>query len=506
MKEKENGLKKIDWVSTIIPFVGVMVLSILFFTKPDQSAVVIQKIRQFFGDELGLYYSILGVGIFLCTMYIAFSRFGKIKLGNTEKPEYSSFSWGAMIFTSTMAADILFYSVIEWAMYMPETYLSELGDVKKWAATFPLFHWGPIVWSFYIALACAFGFMLHIRGCTKQKFSEACRPLLGKKVDTVWGKLIDLIAVFAIIAGTATSFAVATPMLSKAVSRITGLPDGSGLGVALLVLIAVVYTLTVWFGMKGISKLANFCTYFFFAILIYFFVGGREGRFIMESGFQAVGNLVQNFVGMCTYMDPARENLFPQNWTIYYWAFWMVYCTATPFFIGMISKGRTLKNVVIGGYGWGLSGTFLSFIILGNYGMAQEVLHGVNISQFIAEGGAYADAIMKIFDTLPLPLLGLGLLVITMVLFYATTFDSITMVVSSYSYKELPAGKEPDKKIRTLWSVVFILLPIALLFAENSFYSLQSVAIIAAFPIGLVIVLIIISFFKDADDYLKRRR
>lgn len=503
-KKNKDEANKIDWVSTIVPFIGVLLLSIVFCVLPQQSTVVMQNIRHFFGDELGLYYAVLGVGCLLCTIYIAFSRYGNIKLGKTDKPEYSSFTWGAMIFTSTMAADILFYSVIEWALYMTEGHIIELGNPQLWASTFPIFHWGPIAWSFYIVLACAFGFMLHIRGCRKQKFSEACRPLLGKKTDTVIGKIIDLIAIFAIIAGTATSFAVATPMLSMAVSRITGLPDGTGLGIALLVLIAAVYTLTVLFGMKGISKLASFCTYFFFALLIYFFVGGREERYVLESGFQSIGNLIQNFVGMSTYMDPLRENLFPQNWTIYYWALWMVYCTATPFFIGMISKGRTLKNVVIGGYGWGLAGTFSSFIILGNYGMAQELKHGVDISGFIAGGGSYAEAIMKVFDTLPLPAIGLALLVVTMILFYATTFDSITMVVSSYSYKELENGEEPGKKMRALWSVIFILFPIALLFAENSLYALQSVSIIAAFPIGLVIILIIASFFKDAGDYLKK--
>ena len=180
----------------------------------------------------------------------------------------------------------------------------------------------------------------------------------------------------------------------------------------------------------------------------------------------------------------------------------MVWCVATPFFIGMISKGRTIKNVVLGGYGWGLAGTFTSFIILGNYGLAQQVKHGIDISGFIANGGSCADAILKVFDTLPWSRLALLLLVITMIAFYATTFDSITMVISSYSYKKLQMGEEPDKKIRTFWAAAFILLPIALIFAENSMYSLQSVAIIAAFPVGLIVLLIIVSFFKDAKKYL----
>ena len=229
---------------------------------------------------------------------------------------------------------------------------------------------------------------------------------------------------------------------------------------------------------------------------------GGETAYIIETGFSALGNMIQNFIGMSTWMDPLRENSFPQNWTIYYWAYWMVWCVATPFFIGLISKGRTIKNVVLGGFGWGLLGTFTSFIILGNYGLAQQMKHGIDISGFIAAGGSYAEAILKIFDTLPFSKIALLLLAVTMIAFYATTFDSITMVVSCYSCKRLPIGEEPDKRIRTFWAVVFILLPIVLVFSEKSLYSLQSVSIIAAFPIGIILLLIVAGFFKDAEHYI----
>lgn len=505
MKEEANLGKKIDWISTIVPLVGVVALCVVFMLLPGQSKLVLGTIRGFLGDDCGLYYALLGVGIFACSLYIAFSRYGKIKLGNIDKPQYSSFTWGTMIFTSTMAADILFYSLCEWALYANESHIEDMGGIQKWASTYPLFHWGPIAWSFYIILAVAFGFMLHVRGRNKQKFSEACRPILKDKVDGICGRIIDLIAIFALIAGTATTFSLATPLLSQAISKVFGVSAGIRLTIIILMLIAAVYTITVWFGMKGISKLASYCTYMFFALLIYILVAGGETRYILETGFSAIGNMIQNFIGMSTWMDPLRENSFPQNWTIYYWAYWMVWCVATPFFIGKISKGRTIKNTIIGGYGWGLAGTFTSFIILGNYGLAQQMKHGLDVSGYIAEGGDYSQAIMKIFDTLPLTSMGLILLVITMVAFYSTTFDALTMVVSSYSYKELEVDAEPDKRVRTFWAVMFIILPIALIFSENSMYSLQSVSIIAAFPIGFIVLLIVASFFKDAKEYLKNK-
>lgn len=502
-KKKTDLWKNIDWKTTLIPLAGILILSILFMAMPEQSKQILGVVRGFLGDELGFYYILIGLGTFLFSLYIAFSKYGEIRLGNTDKPQYSTFKWGTMIFTSTMAADILYYSLCEWALYAADPHIEEMGGVQEWSSVYPLFHWGPIPWSFYIILAIAFGFMLHVRGRRRQRFSEACRPILGSRVDGFWGKVIDVIAVLALLAGTATTFSLATPLLSEGISRVFGLDATIGLTIVILLLIAFVYTLTVWFGMKGISRLASFCTYLFFALLIYFLVGGGETKYIIETGIGSLGKMVQNFIELSTWMDPLRESSFPQNWTIYYWAYWMVWCVATPFFIGTISKGRTIKNTILGGYVCGLAGTFTSFIILGNYGLAQQMKHGLDTVGTIAENAPVSQAIMNIFETLPLPKLGIILLVITMIAFYSTTFDALTMVVSSYSYKELDVNEEPDKRVRTFWAVLFILFPIALIFSENSMNSLQSVSIIAAFPIGIIVILIVASFIKDAKKYLK---
>lgn len=505
METKHNLKDQIDWISIVVPLAGVLGISAIFMIAPEQSGIILGAVRGYLGNEFGLYFSLLGFGIFATTMYIAFSRYGSIVLGKSPIPQYPSYTWGVMIFTSTMAADILFYSLCEWAMYANETHIMQMGGLQRWASTYPLFHWGPIAWSFYIVLAVAFGFMLHVRGRERQKFSEACRPILGNRVDGLWGKVIDLIAVFSLIAGTATTFSLATPLLSASVGRISPIPNSTGLTIGILLIIAFVYTLTVWFGLKGIAKLAVYCSYLFFALLLYFLFGGGEATYILETGFSALGNMVQNFVSLSTWMDPLRETNFPQNWTIYYWAYWMVWCVATPFFIGTISKGRTIKNTILGGYGWGLAGTFTSFIILGNYGLVQQMKHGLDMSGFIAQGGDFSAAIIQVFETLPLANLGLLLLVITMIAFYATTFDALTMVVSAYSYKKLMIEVEPDRRIRTFWAIMFILFPIALIFAQNSMYNLQSVSIIAGFPIGIIILLIVFSFFKDARNFLREK-
>lgn len=507
MSQKNNKklIERLDLSTMIVPLIVIIALCVVFMICPEQSKNVLGNIRNFLGDDIGIYYVLLGCGAVICSLYMAFSRYGKIRLGDQDKPEYSTFKWGTMIFTSTMAADILFYSLCEWALYGNDPHIVAMGGMQKWAPTYTLFHWGPIAWSFYIILAVAFGFMIHVRGREKQKFSEACRPLLGDKVDGIIGRIIDLLAVIALLAGTATTFSLATPLLSAALSHVFGLTPGITLTIIILLMIAFVYTLTVWFGMKGVSRLASICAYLFFVLLAYVLIGGGECRYILETGVSSIGNLVQNFVGMATWMDPARETFFVQNWSIFYWAYWMAWCVATPFFIGIISKGRTIRNTVLGAYGCGLAGTFMSFIVLGNYGLSQQMKGVIDVVGELENGTDIPAVIIEILNTLPCAKLVLVILVVTMIAFYSTTFDALTMVVSSYSYKFLKADEEPDKKIRTFWAVLFILFPIALIFSENSMNSLQSVAIIAAFPIGIIVMIIVASFFKDAGKYLKEQ-
>lgn len=502
MEKTENLKSRIDWITTLVPFVGVAALCVLFIVMPDGSKTVLEAVRKFIGDDCGIYYAILGVGVFWLSIWTAFSKYGKVKLGNIEKPQYGDFMWGAMIFTSALAADILFYSLSEWAMYASDEHVKSMGSMQDWAPTFPLFHWGPIAWCFHMILAVCFGFMIHIRKRDRQRFSEACRPVFKDRMDGGLGHFIDIVAILAMLAGIATTFSLATPLLSAAICQVFGITDSISLTIGILVVIAVIYTLAVWFGMKGISKMAKWCMYFFFAFLAYVLFLGGEVRYILETGFQSIGNLVQNFIGLSTTLDPLRETSFPQNWTLFYWAYWMAWTIGTPFFIGMISKGRTIKNTILGGYGWALAGTFTSFIILGNYGLAQQMKHGLDVVGIIDAGGTYYDAILSILGTLPMPNIALLLLVVTMIMFYSTSFDTLTLIASIYSYKRLGQDEEPHKAIRTLWAIMFILFPIGLIFSENSMYGLQSVSIIAAFPIGIIICIMIWSFFKDANSYL----
>lgn len=491
---------KVDWMITLLPLCIICVLCVVFFVAPEQSNVVLSSIRFFFGDTFGSYYLIIGLGIFLLSIYIAFSKYGDIVLGDKgEKPKYSFFAWGSMMFTCGLAADILFYSFSEWVMYASDPHIKEMGSIQQWAGVYPLFHWSVIPWSFYLVLAVAFGFMLHVRKRNRQKYSEACRPILGKYTDKWPGRIIDLLAVFALLAGTATTFSVATPLMATIIQDLFHLSvSRTTINIVILIITCIVYTYSLLHGFKGISLLANVCIYFFFGLLAFVLLFGGQARYIIDTGLNSLGTMVQNFIGLSTFTDPLRETNFPQNWTIYYWAYWMVWCVAAPFFIGSVSRGRTVRQTIMGGYVFGVGSTLISFIILGNYSMGLQ-MHGVAdfMAQYAQNGDLYG-MIVNVIKTLPCAPVVMVVVLITMIAFYATSFDSIALTASCYSYHKLEEGKQPNRGIQLMWCILLILLPIALLFAQSSMNNLQSVSIIAAFPIGIVIVMIALSFLKDA--------
>lgn len=497
--------KRIDWLITLLPFGSILVLCLLFMLFPVRANDILGQIRFFFGDTLGSYYLFVGLGIFVLSIFLACSKYGKIVLGKKdEKPKYSFLSWGAMMFTCGLAADILFYSFAEWMMYASDPHIAELGSIQEWAGVFPVFHWSFIPWSFYLVLAVAFGFMLHVRQRDRQKYSEACRPVLGRHTDGFCGRIIDLLAVFALIAGTATTFSVATPLMASAINHLFHLNmDTRTVTIVILIITCMIYTYSLLHGFKGISVLANLCIILFFSLLAYVLLFCGETKYIIETGLSSLGKMIQNFLELSTYTDPQRTTSFPQNWTIYYWAYWMVWCVAAPFFIGNISKGRTVRQTICGGYLFGVGSTVLSFIILGNYSMGMQLSGKAEFLTVYQETGNLYELIISMIRSMPLSSPVLILVLVTMVAFYATSFDSIALIASCYSYRKLNSNEQPHKLIQFMWCILLILLPIALIFSESSMSNLQSISIIAAFPIGIVMILIIYSFLKDAREYTK---
>jgi BCCT family betaine/carnitine transporter len=253
--------------------------------------------------------------------------------------------------------------------------------------------------------------------------------------------------------------------------------------------------------MKAIAKLAVVCVMLFTALAMYVFIAGPT-KFIIESGISGVGNMVQHFIGMATWTDPLRltgdgYSGFPQQWTIFYWAYWIAWFVATPFFIGKISEGRTIRQLIGGAFFYGIAGTFTSFIVFGNFGLYQQVTGKVDTIGMLEQGVSPSQIILAFFDQLPFTPFALILLVLAMTAFYASTFDAITLVIAGFCRKKLGQDEYPGKNLRVFWAVVFVILPISLIWSESTLRMLQTISIIAAFPLALIMLIVIFGFFKE---------
>jgi len=500
-------IKKLDKSVAFVPTILVLIIGLLITFFPAASTTVIETLRNILGNEFGWYYLMFGLAILGVMLYMAFSKIGKIKLGKDDDKPINLFAWGAMIFTATMAADILFYAFHEWTYYFNSSFLEQsvTTDSQRvlWSSSYSLFHWGLIPWSFYLVLAVIYAFIFFKSGRRdKQKLSEACRPLLGKHSDRAAGKTINIVAIVSLIAGTSTTFSITAPLMTGIVLKLFNIPYSDFIPILLLVIIAGMYAASV-LTKKGIENVAKITTILYSFLIALFFVLG-DSRFIIETGLQGVGNMLQNFFAMSTWTDPLRASNgggtatgFPQDWTIFYWAYWIAWAVATPFFIARISKGRTIKQVLIGGGIAGLLGTFASFIVLGGFGMHLQTTGGFDAIAMMNEGASVAEMIIAMIGTMNGSTAILILLLVVMLGLYASTFDSITLVMSAFSYKKLDIDKNPAKRVKVYWVVVFIILPIALVFLETTTQLLMSLAIIGAFPMTIIMTLVIISFFKE---------
>lgn len=499
-------MKKFNKSVLITPVVIVVVLAILISIFPKAATTVISATRNFLGNDMGVYYIIFGVAAFVLLLYLAFSKIGKIKLGGENDKKMNTFTWGALIFTSTMAADILFYSFHEWTYYWNAD-ISDVANIATdsskalWSSTYSLFHWGFIPWAFYLVLAVIYGFVFHnIRKRDKQSMADMCEPLLRGQTNKVVGKTINVISIVGLLCGTSTTFSVATPLIAAIACKLFHIQNTPLVSVIILVTIAIIYTAAVLAGSKGITLVGKLTTIVFsFLLALFLIIGGP--RFIIENGVQGLGNMLANFVKLSTWTEATRTSTFVQDWTIFYWAYWIAWCVATPFFIAKISKGRTIKNVLIGGMICGLLGTFASFIIFGGFGINLQVSGKFDAVSLIESGAAPAEVIVEMISTNKLSIVLLPLILITMICLYASTFDALTSVVSSFSYKTLDIDESPSKKVKIFWSLAFLALPIALLFLDETNQLLMSMSIIGAFPLTIIMILIVISFFKYLKQY-----
>ncbi len=502
-------LKKLDFSILIVPFTIIVILSLLFFFYPDETKLFFDNTKPFFSDKMGIIYLSVNLLVFIFSFVLAFSKYGKIKLGDKdEKPLFSFWGYGAMMFCAGLSGSIIYYSFTEWIYYMNEPFIQSFDNPHNlfvnsynMAQAHSFFFWSN--YWLYLVLAVCFGFMMHTRKISKLKFSESLRPLLKNRVDGIIGKTIDIFAVIAIIAAVTCSLCFSPPIITNCLHKLFNFPDNNTTTIIILLLIFAIYSASLYNGLRGIKALSNVCIYVFLIFLIYVFLFGGEMQFILESSFQQLGVMLDNLIPLFTYTDATKKLDFVQNYNIYYDAYWMTWAITVPFFIGIISKGRTIKQTILEGYLFAIPGTLISFFIIPNNFIAKQIKGSFDFLGIYANNNNIYEVIGSEISTLPYRHFALAIISISMILFCATSYDSISLTLSCYSYKNLSPNDSPSKFVKQFWATLLALLPIAIIFANSNYNNIQNLAILAGFPAAIIVILVIISTIIDFNLYLK---
>ena len=376
---------RIDWPSFVTSVALIVVVCVMLLLGADSARDYLETLYDFIANEFGILYQLASVAAISFLVWLAASRFGHIKLGDPdEEPEFPTLSWIAMLFCAGIGAGLMYWCVIEWSYYYdnPPFGLEPRGvEATEWASTYGLFHWGFTAWAFYCLPAIAIGYPYYVRKLDILRFSVGCNWYLKDNDHGPVARVIDFLFIIAMIGGAATSLGFSTPMIAACIAWLAGIESSFELEVGVMLLCVSLFVFSVWLGLsKGIKRLSDINLYLALGLLLFILVVGPT-VFIVQTSLNGVGLMVQNFVRMNFWTDPFTESGFVESWTIFYWAWWVAFAPYVGLFITRISRGRTIRQVITGMLVFGSMGTWVFYMVIGNYALSSAADRNARLRQ-----------------------------------------------------------------------------------------------------------------------------
>lgn len=505
----------------IISAVIIIALSVPLAMNPEGGQKALKGIFNYLTSTFDSLYLVVGFASLIFLIALAMSKYGNIVLARDKNApaKFSKFTWTAMIFSAGVATGLILWGVIEWGYHFQSPPLG-IEPMSKEALIASLgtgiFHWGPTAWAFYCVPAVTIGYIYYVRRQYIYNISEGCRGVLGGLTDGPVGKLIDYLFIFMILGASATSLGFGVPMISAAISEVFGIEKSVNLDIFLILTTSLIFTLSARSGLaKGMAKLANFAVLGSIALFVYILVVGPSA-FIIKMGLDSIAFFADNFILMSLTTDPIAVTIaedgkqvlsqqganFPQWWTVFYWAWWVVYGPFMGLFVTRISQGRTIREVIFGMLFWGTLGCTVFYGILGGYGIDLYLNGVLDLPKVLNEQGG-AQTVIEVLKTLPMANIVLILLAVIGVVFLATTFDSAASTMACVATKgELGEGVEPSNSNKLFWCILITILPIVLLLIGGGLKPVQTASVIMALPtmfISVMMMVTLVKYLKEDD-------
>jgi len=447
---------------------------------PENFTAAANGSMSFLSTNFGWLYSVAMTLFVAYAFYMGFfSKYRHIRLGpDDSKPEYSNMAWFAMLFSAGMGVGLVFWGVAEPLNFFTAPIggiEAGTGDAMRFAFSKAYLHWGLHPWANYVALSLSLAYM-QFRKNKPALISSVFIPLVGEKVVNGWfGKIVDILALFATSAGVATSLGLGVLQINSGLNFLAGVPETRMVQIILIVILAFIYIITAVSGIdKGISFVANWNVRIAIGVMVLLVIVGPTVP-ILNNLFEGTGVYLNNLLaGTFEIGAFGNDQAWYSGWTIFYWAWWIAWAPFTGSFVARISRGRTIGEFAKGVM---LLPAGFSLIWFGVFGTL-----GTNLGLETAKEAVVSTS-TALFTVLSKYPLGTFISIVMFVLictFFVTSANSATFVLGMYSEE---GTLTPTNRSKIIWGVLMALLAAVMMMAsDNGLNMLQILSIVAAFP------------------------
>ena len=462
-------------------------------SMPQFANEIFGNTKNFVAEKFGWLY-MLSVGIFtLFVLFLAVSPFGKFKLGpDQSKPSYTNLSWFAMLFSAGMGIGLMFFGVAEPVMHYVSPPIGDKESIEsaKMAMNIVFFHWGLHAWSIYAIVGLVLAYFSFRHGLPLS-IRSALYPLIGDKIHGPIGHSVDTIAVLGTVFGVATSLGFGVLQINTGLNYLFDLPVGINTQIILIALITAVATISVVLGLDGgIKRISELNLYLASFLLLFVFIAGPS-FFLLDALIQNIGTYVSNIVFMTFNQYTYNKTPWFSSWTLFYWAWWIAWAPFVGMFIARVSRGRTIREFVIGVLFVPTGFTFIWMTIFGNTALDAIMNQGYTALS-TAVSADVSIALFKFLEYFPFSSFTSILGIILVMTFFVTSADSGALVVDT-----LASGGKTNNPVwqRIFWAIAQGLVAIVLLLA-GGLAALQSASIIIALPFAMVMLIACWGLYK----------
>lgn len=472
--------------------------------NPEGLAAFSGSLLEVTTTNFGWFYMIATLAFLGFSLFLAFSRHGDVVLGQDEdEPEYGNFSWFAMLFSAGMGIGLVFWGVAEPVQHYrspPLGIAPTTADAARAALRYSFFHWGLHAWAIYTVIALAIAYFSFRKGYSGL-ISSTFRPLLGERVNGPVGKAIDILAIIATVFGVATSLGLGTLQINGGAAHLFGTPITTTTQLGIIAIVTVLYMLSALTGLdRGIKILSNINILVATTLLAFTLVTGPTA-YLFDVLTTSLGGYLHNLIPMSLRLSPFTLDTWVKDWTLFYWAWWIAWAPFVGMFIARISRGRTIREFVLGVLLVPSLFSFVWFSTFGGTALHMEIFQGRGIAAAVE-----ADVTSALFITLahlPLGTIISGLATLLIVTFFVTSADSATFVLGMLSSE---GRLTPTNRVKLIWGVLQSSIA-AVLLLSGGLEALQTASIVAAAPFAIIMVLMCVSIHRalQEEDRLRRQ-